>query len=63
MTISAYPATFQENGARVFRADVIYAINPGDKTEEWLRAFGEIDNGVLNASFKIQPSSGSGDGA
>ena len=42
-------ATFQENGARVVRADVIYAIHPGEKTEEWFRAFGEIDNGVVKA--------------
>jgi arylsulfatase A-like enzyme len=44
-------ATFQENGARVVRADVIYAIHPGEKTEEWLRASGDIDNGVVKATL------------
>ena len=44
-------ATFQENGARVVRADVIYAIHPGEKTEEWFRASGEIDNGVVKATL------------
>ena len=44
-------ATFQENEARVVRADVIYAIHPGEKTEEWFRAFGEIDNGVVKATL------------
>jgi uncharacterized sulfatase len=44
-------ATFQENGARVVRADVIYAIHPGEKTEEWFRAFGEIDSGAVKATL------------
>jgi uncharacterized sulfatase len=44
-------ASYQENGARVVRADVIYAIHPGEKTEEWFRAFGEIDNGVVKATL------------
>ena len=44
-------ATFRENGARVVRADVIYAIHGGEKAEEWFRAFGEIDNGVVKASL------------
>ena len=44
-------ATFRENGARIVRADVIYAIHPGEKTEEWFRAFGEIDNGVVKATL------------
>jgi hypothetical protein len=44
-------ATFQENGARVVRADVIYAVHPGEKTEEWFRASGEIDNGVVKATL------------
>ncbi|MFM8983322.1 MAG: N-acetylgalactosamine-6-sulfatase, partial [Spartobacteria bacterium] len=44
-------ATFQENGARVVRADVIYSIHPGEKIEEWFRAFGEIENGTVKATL------------
>ena len=44
-------ATFQEHGARVVRADVIYAIHGGEHAEEWFRAVGEIDNGVVKATL------------
>jgi hypothetical protein len=44
-------ATFQENGARVVRADVIYAMHGGEKAEEWFRAFGKINKGVVKATL------------
>lgn len=44
-------ATFKENGARVVRADVVYSIHPGEKTEEWFRVSGEVGNGVVKATL------------
>jgi arylsulfatase A-like enzyme len=44
-------ATFQENGAQVVRADVIYAIHGGERAEEWFRASGKIENRVIKATL------------
>jgi arylsulfatase A-like enzyme len=48
-------ATYQENGARVVRADLIYAIaipgKRGEESQEWFRAFAEIDNGQLKGTL------------
>ncbi|MFM8983574.1 MAG: sulfatase-like hydrolase/transferase, partial [Spartobacteria bacterium] len=44
-------ATFQENGARVVHADVVYATHGGEKAEEWFRASSEIENGVVKATL------------
>ena len=44
-------ATFKENGARVVRADVIYALHGGEKTEEWFRMAAAIDNGMVKATL------------
>ncbi len=44
-------ATFKENGARVVRADVIYALYGGEKTEEWFRISAGIDNGTVKANL------------
>jgi len=47
-------ATYKENGARVVRADVIYAINvpltSGQEIREWFRMAAGIDNGVVKAT-------------
>ena len=47
-------ANFQENGARVVRADVLYAIDvplpPKQTIQEWFRMEAEIDNGSLKAT-------------
>jgi len=47
-------ATFQEHGARVVRADVIYATHGGEKAEEWFRASGKIDKGVVKATLPLK---------
>lgn len=44
-------ATFKENGARLVRADVIYALHGGEKAEEWFRMAAEIDNGAVKATL------------
>jgi arylsulfatase A-like enzyme len=48
-------ATFKENGARVVRADLIYAISSagkrGQASQEWFRAFAEIENGQLKGTL------------
>jgi hypothetical protein len=48
-------ATFKENGARVVRADLIYAISApgkrGQASQEWFRAFAEIENGQLKGTL------------
>ena len=47
-------ATFRENGARIDRADVIYATHGGEKTEEWFRSSAEIDNGTVKATLPLE---------
>jgi arylsulfatase A-like enzyme len=44
-------ATFKENGARVVRADVIYALHGGEKAEEWFRMEAGVDHGVVKATL------------
>ena len=48
-------ANYKENGARVVRADLIYAISaPGKRgkaSQEWFRAFAEIENGQLKGTL------------
>ncbi len=48
-------ATYMENGARVVRVDLIYAVLPGDKkgkeSAEWFRAFGEFNAGQIKATL------------
>jgi arylsulfatase A-like enzyme len=48
-------ATYKENGARVVRADVIYAINvpvtSGREIREWFRMAAGIDDGVVKATL------------
>jgi arylsulfatase A-like enzyme len=48
-------ATYKENGARVVRADLIYAIpsagTAGKESQEWFRAFAELDNGQLKVTL------------
>ena len=48
-------ATYKENGARVVRADLIYAITipgkRGEESQEWFRAPAEIDNGQLKGTL------------
>jgi hypothetical protein len=53
-------ATFQENGARVVRADVHYAIDaplpPNQTIQEWFLMEAEIDNGSLKATVPPEAS-------
>ena len=42
-------ATFQENGARVVRADAIYTTK--DSGGEWFRMIGEVDNGTAKLAL------------
>jgi hypothetical protein len=42
-------ATFQENGARVVRADAIYTTK--DSPGEWFRMIGEVDNGTAKLAL------------
>jgi arylsulfatase A-like enzyme len=42
-------ATFQENGARVVRADAIYTTK--DSPGEWFRMIGEVDNGTAKLTL------------
>jgi arylsulfatase A-like enzyme len=48
-------ANYKENGARVVRADLIYAIpsagKRGKASQEWFRAFAEIENGQLKGAL------------
>ena len=48
-------ANYKENGARVVRADLIYAISApgkrGQASQEWFRAFAEIENGQLKGTL------------
>jgi arylsulfatase A-like enzyme len=48
-------ATYKEKGARVARADLIYAIKSagtrGKESQEWFRAFAEIANGQLKGTL------------
>ena len=48
-------ANYKENGARVVRADLIYAIpsagKRGQASQEWFRAFAEIENGQLKGAL------------
>lgn len=44
-------AAFKENGARVVRAEVIYALHGGEKTEEWFRMPAAIENGAVKATL------------
>jgi arylsulfatase A-like enzyme len=48
-------ATYKENGARVVRADLIYAISaPGKRgkaSQEWFRVFAEVKNGQLKGTL------------
>lgn len=36
--------TYQQNGAKVSRADLIYTLNPGERYEEWFRAPATVDS-------------------
>ena len=51
----ALTATYKENGARVVRVDLIYAVPAGGKkgqeSAEWFRAFGEFENGQIKAAL------------
>ncbi|MEX1048673.1 MAG: sulfatase [Akkermansiaceae bacterium] len=39
--------TFQEQGAKVIHADLIYTLNGGTRYEEWFRAFAKVDSSSL----------------
>lgn len=44
--------TYQENGAKVVRADLIYTINGGDRDEEWLRVLASVPSpGTVTAEL------------
>jgi hypothetical protein len=44
--------TYQENGAKVVRADLIYTLNGGDRDEEWLRTLATLSSpGMITAKL------------
>jgi len=43
--------TFQENGAKVVQADLIYTLNGGDRYEEWFRTPASIEGSKVTAKL------------